>query len=160
MFIEIEQIELQQPEVDPQDILIQDDIAQLQNCEIPPDLHKELEYEKNVNSVRHKFGLQPLEIQVEALNNLFDESNITGALEIKLESDAGDFDGHDALSEDEEEFSESSEEEDESEIEQLSDSQFRKHEESLQFRDRSVDVEERKKLKRRYRKSDEEKLFE
>lgn len=161
MFIEIEQIDQQQePEVDTQEMSIQDDIAQLQNCEIPPDLHKEFEYEKSVNSVRHKFGLQPLETQVEALNHLFDESNITGALEIKLESDAGEFDAHDTLSDDQEEFSESSEEEDESEIEQLSDSQFRKHEESLQFRERSLDLEERKKLKRRYRKSDEEKLFE
>lgn len=162
MFLEIEQIEHQhQPEVNSQEMLIHDDISQLQDCEIPPALHKEFEYEKSVNSVRHKFGLQPLEMQVEAISNLFDETNITGALEIKLESDTGDFEAHDVLSDDQEEFSESSEEEDDSEIEQLSDSQLRKHEERLQSgREQSPDLEDRKKTKRKYRKSDEEKLFE
>lgn len=163
MFLEIEQIEnhqQQHPEVQ-EDFLIRDELPQLQACVVPQTQPKESDYEKNINSIRQKFGLKPLEMPVENLNSLFDESNITGALEIKMESDLGEFDTTDALSEDHE-YSESSEEEDDSEIEELSDSQLRKHDELLQFRDESSDSEqeERKKHKKKYRKSDEEKLFE
>lgn len=161
MFMEIEQVKYQQhPDVPDLQTL---QVSQLQDCAIPPPELKKHEYENHLNSVRHKFGLKPFEMTV--LNNLFDESNITGALEIKLESDIGDFETHDALSDDQD-FSESSEEEDESEIEQLSDSQLRKHEESHQsrhqFQDESSESEheERRKSKKKYRKSDEEKLFE
>lgn len=161
MFMEIEQIEHHQQQHPETTEELLDEVSQLQDCSIPPPQHKEYEYESNVNSVRHKFGLKPLEMPVETLSSLFDESNIAGALEIKMESDIGEFDVHDALSEDHE-FSESSEEEDDSEIEQLSDSQLRKHEELLQFQEESSDSEreERKKHKKKYRKSDEEKLFE
>lgn len=157
MFMEIEQQSLQPPELE------QEQFPRL-DCAIPPPLPpKEFEYENSINSVRQKFGLKPLETNIEQLSELFDESNITGALQIKLESDIGDFELQEGLSEDDANLSESSEEEeDDSEIEQLSDSQLRKHEESVQFQDESSesDREERKKRKRKYRKSDEEKLFE
>lgn len=166
MFLEFEQVEFQTQLPEPTEVQdqmnqvsqLQD--SQLQDCAMPPSEPK-LEYENYVNDVRHKFGLKPLDMSVEVLNNLFDESNITGALEIKLESDLGDFEAHDTLSDDQE-FSESSEEEDESEIEQLSDSQLRKHEETHQYQEESSESEheERKTKKKKYRKSDEEKLFE
>ena len=161
MFLEIEQVEYQQQHPDAAELhdqILQ--VSQLQDCAMPSSQPKQ-EYESVLNSVRHKFGLKPLEMTVETLNNLFDESNITGALEIKLESDIGEFEAHDALSDDQD-YSESSEEEDESDIEQLSDSQLRKHEETHQYQDESSESEheERKKLKKKYRKSDEEKLFE
>lgn len=167
MFMEIEQVEYQQqqpdvPELQDQILQVPQSHPQPQDCAIAAPEPKEHEYESHINSVRHKFGLKPLEMTAETLNNLFDESNITGALEIKLESDLGDFEAHDTLSDDQD-FSESSEEEeDESEIEQLSDSQLRKHEESHQYQNESSESEheERKKLKKKYRKSDEEKLFE
>lgn len=121
--------------------------------------------EKMINNIRHKYGLEVLETQVEQFNVLFDESNVTGALEIKLESDLCDFDSTE-LSE-EHILSESSgeeeeeEEEDESGIEQLSDSQLKKHDESLQFQESSEsDHEKCKKRRKKYRKSEEEKLFE
>jgi hypothetical protein len=160
MFIEIEQQKT--PEVS------MNQEGNQESCVDSTEQPNDLEYEKMINDTRQKFGLKPLEIQVESLSNLFDESNITGALEIKLESDAGDFEIADALSE-EQEHCESSEEEeeeeddeDESEIEQLSDSQLKRHEESLQYNNESSDSgrEERKKRRKKYRKSDEEKLFE
>lgn len=118
-----------------------------------------LEIEENsqssqqLNDVRQKFGLDLLDTQISGLES------------IKLEGDICDFEV--TLSE-EQNLSESSEEEeadedeDEEEIEQLSDSQFRKHEEALQFQEESSgsDREQRKKRKKKYRKSDEEKLFE
>lgn len=157
MFMEIAQIEqqqmvqqqqLQNPETP--ELLIQDEMVQ----------SKEFNFDVHILSVRDKYGLKPL-VPVETLGGLFDEQdNITGALEIKLESDIEDFDAQDALSDDQEEISESSEEEeDESEIEQLSDSQLRKHEESRSELSESG-RDERQKRKKKYRKSDEEKLFE
>lgn len=132
------------------------------------------EIDITLSNVRHRYGLKPLEVQVEAIENLFDETNIIqGALEIKLESDVGDYEimedqlsVHSSDEEDEEdeddEEEEEEEEEDESEIEELSDSQLRKHEESLELKDELSDgtQEERKRRKRKYRKSNEEKLFE
>lgn len=160
MFIEIEQAEqLQQQQLqalhpEHPELLVQDENAQ----------SKEFDYSGHILSIREKFGLKPLVTPVETLSSLFEEQdNITGALEIKLESDIEDFDVQDALSEDQEEISESSEEDEEedSEIEQLSDSQLRKHEE-LQLLNETSELgrEDRKKRKRKYRKSDEEKLFE
>lgn len=147
MFLEIAQIEQQQPA---QELI--DEISQQP---------KEFEYERHIVSIRHKFGLKPLEMPLEALSNLFDESNITGALEIKLESDIGEFEVvHDELSDDQDMSESSEEEEDESEIEQLSDSQLKKHEESRDEDSSSDGHEERKKRRKKYRKSDEEKLFE
>lgn len=158
MFMEIAQVEQQQ--------MIQQ--QQLQNPESPELLiqdemvqSKELNFDVHIVGVRDKYGLKPL-VPVETLSGLFDEQdNIAGALEIKLESDIEDFDAQDALSDDQEENSESSEEEeeDESEIEQLSDSQLRKHEESRSELSESG-RDERQKRKKKYRKSDEEKLFE
>lgn len=153
MFMEMAEVEqqfMQHPET-----MAPDEIAQLTVSEMPQPLPKEYEYEKSLNSVRQKFGLKPLETQVEVLINLFDES-ITGALEIKLESDIEEEDEND-----DHDVSESDEEEDESEIEQLSDSQLRKHEESLhQGESSEAEREQPKRRKRKYRKSDEEKLFE
>lgn len=125
------------------------------------------DYERSVNSIREKFGLTTTfsltstEPQVEALTNLFDE----GALEIKIESEMiEDFDVHDTLSDQESIITESSQddEEIESDIAELSDSQLRRHEESLQFQDDSSGSgqEERKKRRKKYKKSNEEKLFE
>lgn len=153
---EVEQVEQQQHPEDQK--FIQDEVSQ----------PKEYELERSVLSIRQKFGLKPIipPFPTEALSNLFDEQDndgiISTALEIKLESEIGDFDVQDALSEDQEQSESSEEEDDESEIEQLSDSQLRKHEESLQFQDDSSDSgrEDRKKLKKKPRKSDEEKLFE
>lgn len=160
MFYEIQQIETSStPILEP--LEGQEEVMRIKECSVS-------EYEKSVNSVREKFGLTissysaTVEPQVEALTNLFDE----GALEIKLESEIGDFDEvHDTLSEDQESINtESSEDEDENEsdIEQLSDSQLKKHSESLQFHDDSSDSGkfERNKRKKKYKKSDEEKLFE
>lgn len=160
MFAEIQEIECATSSVLAEPFAGQEEVLEAQQC-------VESEYERSVNSVREKFGLatnsfnsaEP-EPQVESLTNLFDE----GALEIKLESDmTEDFDVHDALSDQESIITESSEEdeENESDIEQLSDSQLRKHEESL-FQDDSSDSgkEERKKRRKKYKKSDEEKLFE
>lgn len=155
MFMEMAEVE-QQFMQHPEALMASDEIAQLAVSEMPPPLPKEYEYEKTLNSVRQKFGLKPLETQVEVLINLFDES-ITGALEIKLESDIeeeDENDDHDASESDDEE-------EDESEIEQLSDSQLRKHEESLhQGESSDTEREQPKRRKKKYRKSDEEKLFE
>lgn len=138
------------------------EIETVEQLHDPSQLDNQIE---NLNIVRQKYGLDLLETPAEQLSSLFDESNITGALEIKLESDICDFEA--ALSEEQNEeqhLSESSEEEDEdeSEIEQLSDSHYRKHEESLQFQGESSDSdgEQRKRRKKKYRKSDEEKLFE
>jgi hypothetical protein len=146
-----------------------------QNLQLPEcseDLPKQSEIETTLSNARHKFGLKPLEVQVGSIGNLFDETNIIqGALEIKLESDVGDYevtehysdvqDFSDSSSEDDEE-EEEEEEEDDSEIEELSDSQLRKHEDSLQLKDESSDSgqEDRKSRKRKCRKSSEEKLFE
>lgn len=156
MFMEMAEVE-QQFMQHPEALMAPDEIAQLTVSEMPPPLPREYEYEKSLNSLRLKFGLKPLETQVEVLINLFDES-ITGALEIKLESEIEEEDENDDhdLSESDEE-----EEEDESEIEQLSDSQLRKHEESLHQGESSDTERERPKMrKKKYRKSDEEKLFE
>lgn len=162
MFIEIEQVEqLQQQQQQHQtihpenpELLVQDENAQ----------PNKFDYNEHILSIRVKFGLQPSLTPGETLSNLFSEpDNITEALEIKLESDIEDFDVQDALSEDQEEISESSEEDEEedSEIEQLSDSQLRKHEELQLLNETSESGrEDKKKRKRKYRKSDEEKLFE
>jgi hypothetical protein len=164
MFEEIQQIEIEAGDSALEAQFASEEVVEPQECVAS-------EYERNINSIRHKFGLSVLaysaaEPQVEAaLTNLFDE----GALEIKIESEVGDFDDeevHDALSEDRESIiSESSEDDEEieslSDIEQLSDSQFKKHEESLQFQDESDSGQEErlKKRRKKYKKSDEEKLF-
>jgi hypothetical protein len=160
MFIEIDQ-QLSQQNLEPN--------FQLPECSI--DLPKESEIEAMLSNTRHKFGLKPLEVQIESIENLFDETNIIqGALEIKLESEAGDYEVTEHYSEDQN-FSDSStddedeeeeEEEDDSEIEELSDSQLRKHEDSLHLKDESSDSgqEDRKSRRRKYRKSSDEKLFE
>lgn len=163
MFMEIEKVDYQQQTEAPQiqEIVTDSQLQSLcgeQAIELPTDFKEQVQ-ENHLNNVRHKYGLKPLELSAETLCNLFDESKIASALEVKLESDNGEFEINDALSDDQE-FVESSEEEDDSEIEQLSDSQLRRHEE-LHPRDDSSESEpnERKKSKK-YRKSDDEKLFE
>lgn len=162
MFIEIDHRLSQQNS----DAMKTEEHAQMPDCS--SNLSKHDEAESFLNSVRQKFGLKPVVTQVEdSIENLFDETNIIqGALEIKLESEAGDYEVAEQYSDDQD-FSESSEEdeeeeEDESDIEELSDSQLRKHEDSLQFKDESSESgrEGRKCRRRKYRKSSEEKLFE
>jgi hypothetical protein len=110
------------------------------------------EHDQNVNKIREKFGLPSTiedAIQPMTITNLFDE----GALEIKLEND--EFGVPDALAENQE-ISDSSEEEEESEIDDLSDKN------ELKFREESSDSgpDERKRERKKYKKSEEEKLFE
>ena len=119
------------------------------------------EYDTGVNKIREKFGLSTItlnavQMPVEPTASLFDE----GALEIKLESDAiDDFDVPDALSMNNPNSTDSSEEEDESDIEEFSDS-LKMHE--VKFRDESSDSgqDDCTKQRKKSRKSDEEKLFE
>lgn len=160
MFMEFEQFEQlqQQPQhLENPELLIQSELVE-----------PKYDYEEHIMSIREKFGLKPLVIPVETLNNIFDEQEqIAGALEIKLESDLGEFDVQNVLPENQEDISDSSEEEDEeddddSDIEQLSESRLIKHEEDLQLLTDTLepDRDDQKRKKKKYRKSDEEKLFE
>lgn len=160
MFTEIESQVQEHPETP--EALIENELIKLQDGSMIIPQLKENEFEVNINSIRHKFGLNTIETAAETLSNLLDDANITGALEIKLENEIGEFEVNDeAVSEQDDESSE--EEDDDSEIEQLSDSQLKKYEESLHFQDESSESEheaEPKKPRRKYRKSDDEKLFE
>lgn len=120
--------------------------------------------ESCLNDIRNKFGLKVMEKDDdEQVLGIFDESNITGALEIKLESEIGDFedehDEQDALSEETEDT-----EEDESDIEELSFSQIKRRIslDSHGYRDESSDSDrkERRRRKKKYNKTEDEILFE
>lgn len=165
MFLELEQFESLAVEEEKPEALLGDDLKVESNEILAPPL-RVLGHEQNINSVRHKFGLKTLESAMEEeFASILDESHTTGALEIKLESEIAEFEATDAFSEGQDDHSESSEEEEESEtedIEQLSDSQLRRHEDSLQLQEESSDsdLEQQPRRRKKYRKSDDEKLFE
>lgn len=159
MFLEIEQVEMPEHpapdvfELETEDSKLQEAVSVQQACI--------QEYEESVNSIRKKFGLVTLETPAEALKTLLVETNLAGALEIKLESEIVDFEGEEVVSG----YSESEEdEEDDSEIEQLSDSQIRKHEQLMQNQEPSSESGQevqsvQVKRKKKYRKSNDEKMF-
>lgn len=160
MFMEIQQ---QHPDESHQELLMGD---------LPPVI-KQIELDQKLIEIRQKFGLKPLEVPIETLNNLFEESNniagdITASLEIKLESEVDDFEVNDVLPDELQVSDSSEEEEDESEIEELSEAQLKRHDDRLESHEELHEAdgssesgqEERKKRRKKYRKSDEEKLFE
>ena len=163
MFHELENLKLLK-EQDSADLLINQDSA------------IDYSYEKNVNNIRNRFGLKVLEDKnQEILESLFQESNIiSGALEIKIENNldlridddsnasSKDFDDEEMLEDDEELDMES----EISTIEELSESKlYLKYDqiESEEDEQKLSDSEQhlmKTKRRRKYRKSDEEKLFE
>ncbi|CRK86962.1 CLUMA_CG000778, isoform A [Clunio marinus] len=161
MFLELEQLDHQQP-VD-QFTTIAEENVETKN------FTNEFEYDKSIADVRQRFGLKPLEMPVEMLaTTLFEEPNVViDSVEIKLESELGDFEANELLSEDQDLSESSEEEEDNSEIEQLSDSKFKRHKDSIRYQDGEGDEgedstdsggEERKNAKK-YQKSEAEKLY-
>lgn len=128
----------------------------------------DIDYEKNLNHIRNRYGLKELkdETHDSIIGNIFDETNITGALEIKLESEIGDFEEDEPDEENmlsgEEESEET--EEDESDIEELSDSQIKRRlsNDGFDYQEESSDSErkERRRKRKKYKKSEDEILFE
>lgn len=158
MFLEIEQVEVPEHpeeifELETEDSKLQVVASNQQACI--------QEYDENINNIRKKFGLATLETPAESLKNLLVETNLAGALEIKLESEIVEFEGQEVVSG----YSESEEdEEDDSDIEQLSDSQLRKHEQLMLNQTQSSESDQevqsvQVKRKKKYRKSNDEKMF-
>lgn len=160
MFLEIEQVEMLEHPV--QEVSeLEAEGSKIQEVVSAEQAELFQEYEQTVNSIRRKFGLECLETPAEALKNLLVDTNLSGALEIKIESEMGNFVVQEAVSG----YSESEEdEEDDSEIEQLSDSQLLKHDQLMQSRAQSSESEQEvqsvpAKRKKKYRKSNDEKMF-
>lgn len=160
MFHELDNLELLKDQ-DPTDILINQDSA------------IDYSYEKNVNNIRNRFGLKVLEDKnQEILESLFQESNIiSGALEIKIENNLdlriGDDSNTSSKEFDEEEEEEMLEEEldiesEISTIEELSESKLYLKHDQIESEEELLSNQQliKSKRRRKYRKSDEEKLFE
>lgn len=165
MFHELDNLELLKDQ-DPTDLLINQDNA------------IDYSYEKNINNIRTRFGLKVLEDKnQEILESLFQDSNIiSGALEIKIENNldlridddsntsSKKFENNDDDEEEEEEMLEEEfdNESETSTIEELSESKlYLKHDQAVSEEEMLSDQQMIKlKRRRKYRKSDEEKLFE
>lgn len=160
MFHELDNLELLKDQ-DPTDILINQDSA------------IDYSYEKNVNNIRNRFGLKVLEDKnQEILESLFQESNIiSGALEIKIENNLdlriGDDSNTSSKEFDEEDEEEMLEEEldiesEISTIEELSESKLYLKHDQIESEEELLSNQQliKSKRRRKYRKSDEEKLFE
>lgn len=160
MFHELDNLELLKDQ-DPTDILINQDSA------------IDYSYEKNVNNIRNRFGLKVLEDKnQEILESLFQESNIiSGALEIKIENNLdlriGDDSNPSSKEFDEEDEEEMLEEEldiesEISTIEELSESKLYLKHDQIESEEELLSDQQliKSKRRRKYRKSDEEKLFE
>jgi len=168
MFLEIYELDIQRTSrQNPEDMLINQDSA------------IDYSYEKNVNNIRNRFGLKVLEDKnQEILESLFQESNIiSGALEIKIENNLdlriGDdsnlsskvFDDNDETEDEEEMLEEELYIESEiSTIEELSESKLSLKYDQVESEEEILSESEQQLLKtkkrRKYRKSDEEQLFE
>jgi hypothetical protein len=131
------------------------------------DVELNYDYEKNVNNIRSRYGLKPIDEKATGLENLFD-ANITSALEIKIENEM-EIPLHETTL-DEREFHEEREfideetiEDEESEIEEYNeDSNFKEEsEDSMNFKEEEEDsisdeLEEKVKRKRKERKADDD----